>query len=52
MTQNELAAASGASLRMIQLYEQRKQDINKAQAITLARLAHVLGCAAEDLLEK
>ena len=52
MTQNKLAEASGASLRMIQLYEQRKQDINKAQAITLTRMAHVLGCAAEDLLEK
>lgn len=52
MTQNELAEASGTSLRMIQLYEQRKQDINKAQAITLTRMAHVLGCAVEDLLEK
>ena len=51
MTQKELAKASGAALRMIQLYEQRKQDINKARAITLAGMAHVLGCAVEDLLE-
>ena len=51
MTQKKLAEASGAALRMIQLYEQRKQDINKAQAITLTRMAHVLGCAVEDLLE-
>ncbi|MCL2060619.1 MAG: helix-turn-helix domain-containing protein [Oscillospiraceae bacterium] len=51
MTQKELAEASGTALRMVQLYEQRKQDINKAQAITLARMAHVLGCFVEDLLE-
>ena len=51
MTQKELAQASGVALRMVQLYEQRKQDINKAQAITLTRMAHVLGCAVEDLLE-
>ena len=51
MTQKKLAENSGAALRMIQLYEQRKQDINKAQAATLARIAHVLGCAVEDLLE-
>ena len=51
MTQKKLAEASDAALRMIQLYEQRKQDINKAQAITLSRIAHVLGCAVEDLLE-
>lgn len=52
MTQKELAEASGTTLRMIQLYEQRKQDINKAQAITLTGIAHVLGCNVEDLLEK
>jgi len=52
MTQKELAEASGAALRMIQLYEQHKQHINKAQAVTLTRMAHVLGCAVEDLLER
>ena len=51
MTQKELAGASGAALRMIQLYEQRKHDINKAQAMTLTKIAHVLGCTVEDLLE-
>jgi DNA-binding Xre family transcriptional regulator len=51
MTQKKLAENSGSALRMIQLYEQRKQDINKAQAATLARIAHVLGCEVEDLLE-
>ena len=51
MTQKELAEASGAALRMVQLYEQRRQDVSKAQAITLSRIANVLGCAVDDLLE-
>jgi len=50
-TQKKLAEASGVALRMVQLYEQRKQDINKAQAIALTRMAHVLCCKVEDLLE-
>jgi len=36
---------------MIQLYEQKKNAINKAQAITLARMANVLGCTTADLME-
>jgi DNA-binding transcriptional regulator YiaG len=51
MTQKKLAEESGVALRMIQLYEQRKQDINKAQVIAITRLARALGCEAEDLLE-
>jgi DNA-binding transcriptional regulator YiaG len=51
LTQRMLAEESGAALRMIQLYEQRRQDINKAQAATLVRIARVLGCKVEDLLE-
>jgi len=51
LTQKKLSEVSGVALRMIQLYEQRKKDINKAQASTLVRLAHVLGCSTEDLLE-
>lgn len=51
LTQKELAEASGTALRMIQLYEQHRQDINKAQAITLKRLAQALSCEIEDLLE-
>ena len=51
MTQRKLAESSGAALRMIQLYEQRRQDINKAQAATLLRIANVLGCEVADLLD-
>ena len=51
-TQAELAARSGVSLRSIQMYEQRNKDINKASADTMYRLAKVLGCTMEDLVEK
>ena len=51
-TQAELAERSNVSLRSIQMYEQRNKDINKAGAETVLRLAKVLGCTVEDLLEK
>ncbi|MCR5456731.1 MAG: helix-turn-helix transcriptional regulator [Clostridiales bacterium] len=51
-TQAELAKLSGATLRSIQMYEQRRKDINKASAETLYGIAKVLGCAIEDLIEK
>ena len=43
--------ASGVTLRMIQLYEQRQNDISKAQVNVVISLANALGCRVEDLLE-
>ena len=51
LTQKELSEKSGVTLRMIQQYEQRAKDINKATASNLFAVAQVLGCKAEDLLE-
>jgi len=51
MSQAVLAKEANVTLRSIQMYEQRKKDINKAQAITLAKIARTLGCDIEDLLE-
>ena len=51
-SQSELARLSGVTLRSIQMYEQRRKDINKASADTLYSIAKVLGCSIEDLLEK
>lgn len=51
LSQNELAVKSGVSIRSIQMYEQRNNDIDKAQGHTLYKLAVSLGCAIEDLLE-
>jgi len=49
-SQKELSEASGVSLRMIQLYEQKQNDINKAQVNVVVSLARVLGCDVEDLI--
>ena len=51
LTQKDLAKRAEVELRSIQMYEQRRNDINKAQADTLHKLARVLGCNIEDLLE-
>ena len=51
LSQKELSEKSGVTLRMIQQYEQRAKDINKASSGNLFALARVLGCKAEDLLE-
>lgn len=51
MTQKELSESSGVALRMIQLYEQRQNDISAAQFSTVMNLARVLGCSAEALME-
>lgn len=51
LSQKKLSEKSGVTLRMIQQYEQRAKDINKATAENLFSLAQALGCKAEDLLE-
>ncbi len=51
LSQSELAALSGVTLRSIQLYEQRVNDIDKAQVQTLYKLSRALKCDIEDLLE-
>ena len=51
LSQSKLADEAGVSLRSIQMYEQRNKDINKAQALTVVKIARALGCEVEDLLE-
>lgn len=51
ISQSELAEMSGVKLHSIQLYEQRVNDIDKAQAQTLFKISLALGCKMEDLLE-
>ena len=50
-SQSELANYSGVNKRMIQQYETRAKDINKAAGVTLSALSKVLECKIEDLLE-
>lgn len=51
LSQSQLANKADISIRSVQLYEQRKTDINKAQYNHLKSMAKVLGCVPEDLLE-
>lgn len=51
ISQTELAKLSGVKLRSIQMYEQKVNDIDKAQVGTVYKLSRVLGCTIEDLLE-
>ena len=51
LSQRGLAERAQVGLRSIQMYEQRVNDIDKAQGKTLYRLARVLGCSIDDLLE-
>ena len=51
LSQNELAKKSSVSLRMIQQYEQKRDDINKASVNSLYSLALILNCDIEDLME-
>ena len=50
LSQTELAEQSGVNLRNIQMYEQRGNDIDKAQARILYKLSRVLGWDIEDVL--
>ncbi len=51
LSQSKLSELAEVELRSIQTYEQRRNDINKAQVDTVYKLARVLGCNIEDLLE-
>lgn len=51
LSQVQLAELSGVNKRSIQLYEQRVNDIDKAQSQTLYKISRILGCNIEDLLE-
>ena len=51
LSQSQLAKASGVSIRSIQLFEQRKSNINNAQYNHLSAIAKVLCCEVEDLME-
>ena len=50
MTQATLAEKSGVSLRQIQAYEQGYKDINKAQVVTVLKLAEALDCNVYDII--
>lgn len=50
LTQVQLSQLSGVSLRLIQQYEQKQQDILYAPYNVLSSLCNVLGCTPSDLI--
>lgn len=51
ISQSKLAELSGVNVRMIQHYEQGVKNINKAEAMTVYKLAEALRCNVWELLE-
>lgn len=51
MSQADLAASTGISVRVIQNYEQGARPLNGARAITVYKIAKALHCTVEDLIE-
>ncbi|MCR4690576.1 MAG: helix-turn-helix transcriptional regulator [Lachnospiraceae bacterium] len=51
LSQKLLAEQSGVSVRMIEQYEQKKKDINRASSTTVYRLSRALNSRMEDLLD-
>ncbi len=52
LPQDKLAKLANISVKTIQQYEQCQKDINQAPVYTLYKLAKVLHCSLEDLIEK
>lgn len=51
LSQEELAKRAGISVESICAYEQGKRDISRAQYRIVKRLANVLECNADDIVE-
>ena len=52
LTQADLAERSGVPVRTIQQYEQRQNNINKANFESIVALAQALCCRPDELLER
>lgn len=50
-SQQDLASESGVTLRMIQKYESKENDIHKAQVDTVHKLAKALDTSIDYLME-
>lgn len=50
MSQSQLAAAAGISVRTLQDYERSGRDINGAKLATLLKICNALECRLQDIL--
>ena len=51
LTQVELANLVGVSHRTLQDYEQGQKPLEGARAVTVLKMARILGCTVEDLID-
>lgn len=51
LTQEQLSLLSGVNIRSIKSYEQKENDILKAQVETILMLAEALDCSIEELIK-
>lgn len=51
LSQSQLAALTGVSVRTLQDYEQERKPLEGARAITVLKIAQTLGCSVEDLIQ-
>ena len=52
LSQSQLAAAAGIPVRMLQQYEQRQKNLNRARADYVESLARALCCPPAELMER
>lgn len=52
ITQKYLAENVGISVRTLQDYEQGQKPLEGARAITVLKMARILDCTVEDLIDK
>lgn len=50
LSQSKLAELAELNIRTLQDYEQGRKDLNNAKAITVYKLAKILNCNIEELL--
>lgn len=51
ITSTTLSERSGVNIRMVRYYINGYKDINKAEALTVYKLAEALTCNVKDILE-
>lgn len=52
LSQSQLAKKARVDVRMVQHYEQGFKDINRANVLTVLRLAEALDCDITDILNE
>lgn len=52
LSQSQFSSRVGISIRSLQDYEQGHRNINGAAALTVCKMAEVLGCHPKEILEK